>query len=112
MKLSEAIREGIRKDGRQIFGAFYEYENGLKLNVYTTDIAIIGCCTIGAALIGINAQDMEEPCESFPELKQRVNIPCGCEMCYNNIGDIIVHLNDKERWSREKIADWLEGIGE
>ena len=27
------------------------------------------------------------------------------------LGAVIVHLNDSHKWSRAKIADWLEGLG-
>jgi hypothetical protein len=33
-----------------------------------------------------------------------------CEQA-NSGGRVMVHLNDDHRWSRERIADWLEGLG-
>ena|SRR5688572_14007077 len=35
--------------------------------------------------------------------------PCPAEGCRDYAG--LAHLNDNHRWSRERIADWLEGLG-
>lgn len=48
-----------------------------------------------------------------------VEYPCGCrwilstyikEKTSQDLGSMIIHLNDGHRWSREKIADWLDEL--
>jgi hypothetical protein len=33
-----------------------------------------------------------------------------CQLIAGQIGDLIVHLNDNHRWTREHIADWLDTL--
>lgn len=48
----------------------------------------------------------------FPALNETVkDSPCGCSgFAVNKISTIIMHLNDKCKWTREDIADWLESL--
>ena len=34
-----------------------------------------------------------------------------CPACGRSRRGPVLHLNDDHRWSRERIADWLEGLG-
>lgn len=34
----------------------------------------------------------------------------GCDGKIKATGAMVVHLNDEHRWSREQIADWVEGV--
>jgi hypothetical protein len=117
MKLSEAIREGIKKDGVQIFGHLWQFEGEIETNLWgnsnpTYDLRknLTGCCTIGAALLGVE-RPRADPWEVFPILKEITDCPKSCDVVMNAFGAIIVHLNDNHKWTREEIADWLEGIG-
>lgn len=99
MKISEAIRIGIKMDGPQIFGSLYEFDVNGKL---------IGCCAIGAAKIGILGSTSQKDLEYsdsqmlFPEIHDRVND--------HDLFTLIADRNDSG-CSREAIADWLESIG-
>lgn len=52
--------------------------------------------------------------ESIPDLLNKVTCPCK-DKCVTSDGpkqiwQMVIHLNDKERWTREQIADWLETL--
>jgi hypothetical protein len=36
---------------------------------------------------------------------------CPAPACATARYDLLIHLNDDHRWSRERIADWLESLG-
>jgi hypothetical protein len=36
--------------------------------------------------------------------------PCGCIQEELPLGLMIMHLNDRHRWTRERIADWVETV--
>lgn len=89
--LSEAIRLGamIRPQG---FGSVYTYD------VVTG--ARVGSCALGAAL---EAGWVHKPVQR--------RVPCPAASCEHTIPELlcgVVHLNDRHRWSREQIADWVE----
>jgi hypothetical protein len=52
--------------------------------------------------------------KQYPYLKTEILIPCGCseldEVCDARpaLSNVTMHLNNKHKWSRERIADWLE----
>lgn len=50
----------------------------------------------------------------LPELRTHVFCPAfvrsDCEPLGESIIDMIMHLNDDHRWTREQIADWLETL--
>lgn len=89
MKLSEAIREGAKRHP-QIFGDLYNRVDG----------AVVGSCALGAAML------MQR---SFPLLQSsRVTCPaCMDPRIHTRLDNIITHLNDNHRWTREAIADWV-----
>ena len=100
MKLSEAILEGC-KNTIQGFGSESMYSSTFP-------------CVLGAALLGVNIQVGVKNGyfllrEQFKELKQLERHP----ILYINrtLISIIYDLNDRYRWSREKIADWLVDKG-
>lgn len=120
---SEAIRAGIAIRPVQAFHKFYDAETG-------------GTCANGAALEAIFGEtfDNEKLRDQWDEvsavireyykpcLNHRVALPCECislldgplEMEDLTVGrvhrldNIVVHLNNHHRWTRETIADWLE----
>jgi hypothetical protein len=51
--------------------------------------------------------------QAWPELRAEVKetLPCGCPPHNRSLFMAVCHLNDTEKWTTEKIADWLEGRG-
>lgn len=124
MKLSEAIRRGAAT-GPQLFGVIVDDHNG--------------SCAMGAALIGVGIINQNIPAvqvwyrvsrvmEVFPIMRNllalkcplcaRVSAPFTWEGNSTRISspypiwDMIVHLNNQHKLSRESIAKWVEEIEE
>ena len=95
LKLSEAIRLGAMWRP-QAFGVLTDG---------------VGTCAIGAATeaMGLPLDDeMPNPREWDFVLKIRA-----CPVCITHDPDrlnVVAHLNDDHRWTRERIADWVETI--
>src|SRR5580765_2975940 len=94
MKLSEAIRLGSMLKPQ----AFGHFDTGR------------GTCALGAAREAAGGM-------SFPISTAS---PATCPACQQVMvtsekvwatAATVVHLNDKHRWTRERIADWVEGVG-
>lgn len=96
MSLSEAIRLGAMVRP-QAFRA-----------LYTDD----GACALGAALLAVGAppeQAMRSALTRWPwALAVSVNCP-GCGRSHL-VCEVIVHLNDDHRWTREQIGAWVAEI--
>lgn len=104
MKLSEAIRKGCEGTG-QTQGTFTDSSGNL--------------CVMGAAVKGIG-QDPEYGVLKEYELHNQVfatkrlnpatkkNFSLGHP---ETVWDICINLNDVQGWTREAIAEWLEGEG-
>lgn len=103
MNLSEAILLGAQKKP-QNFGCFHE--DGRT-------------CVLAAAAEGLTGQPAEKIegqdegfagvlCSAFPELMlRRVLCPLDCGQGRIRVWDILHHLNDAHRWTRERIAGWV-----
>ena len=109
MKLSEAIRLGamLRPQG---FGA-----------VFYSDGGVMKSCALGAAgeAVGVMRgelyrspadQEWAELQKFFPILLSIPQWPCEHKGFWAGVSSAIGHLNDTHRWTREQIADWVEGI--
>jgi len=54
--------------------------------------------------------------ETLPQtLDDRYSVPCpeGCKPRFPQsslVANLVIHLNDDHRWSRNRIADWLDGL--
>jgi hypothetical protein len=98
MKLSEAIRLGAMMRPQ----AFSCYTDG------------IGTCVWGAAneAIGLPANHgFFETEGEWSVADQASRCPIAkCVRRFRVVSSIIQHLNDEHRWTREKIADWVETI--
>jgi hypothetical protein len=87
-RLAQAIRRGCEIAPTQ---AFYKFSDG----------SASACVTQAARLGGFGGN-----WDAYSQLG--LPFPCGChfEVCRS----VLPHLNDVHRWSREHIADWLEGL--
>lgn len=47
--------------------------------------------------------------EAIPHLRELADCPCGCND-RTEIWACVIHLNDRAKWTRERIADWLETL--
>jgi hypothetical protein len=53
---------------------------------------------------------VEKILQHFPYmLETYARCPIGCDTQLKRLGAIVAHLNDSHWWSREAIADWLQG---
>jgi hypothetical protein len=104
MRLSDAIRLGSTL-GPQCFGQY-------------TISGDNGSCALGAAILAVDhdEEDVSQLLIHFPELLLRVVCP-DSGTCLNlsfsgrrDFRDVIVHLNDTHRWTREAIADWVDQV--
>jgi len=100
MKISKAIRAGIKLDGKQLIGTLYESdENGNAT----------GSCAIGAAKIGILGtinRDILEKNDSYDLFPGIHSIYDGRHIIFSEMAN----RNDSGE-TRKAIADWLESIG-
>ena len=116
MKLSEAIRLGAMMKP-QAFGDYFR--GGIRkrwqriLNFLGLYSAQESSCAWGAALEGgfgyLDSEDDVVYPDEYNWLSESI---IRCPACH--IGQstfyLIVHLNDDHRWTRERIADWVESI--
>lgn len=95
MKLSEAIRLGAMMKPQGFAGT------GSRKCQET--------CAYGAALDAISSD--ESVSTHWPWLKTLYPDPVWCPVCHLSCDvHIIPHLNNKHRWTRERIADWVETL--
>lgn len=98
MKLSEAIRLGAMVSA-QGFG-------GLSTG---------GRCALGAAADAIGIEDWVNGALDYWQLRQQwpvLNASACCPECFDGemALSVVWHLNDQHRWTRERIADWVETL--
>jgi hypothetical protein len=104
-KLSTLIREGAAKRPQ----VFYQLIAPVGDGNY-------GTCALGAALDAVGYEMFGEDPTS-EELVTHIGLELVAVASPAHPGlerpliDVIINLNDHERWSREQIADWLESIG-
>lgn len=118
---SEAIRAGVKLRPVQAFKKFFDPDTG-------------GTCANGAALEAIFGVPFTNDLlsERYGEvtdvmrnhykqsLGHYVELPCQCDSLEDGpldvvtygrthrLDNIVVHLNNHHKWTREQIADWLE----
>lgn len=105
MKLWRTMLDGAKK-GPQVFGKWHD-GNG-------------GTCAMGAIMLGCGHvfdshawyDAYRDIMERFPELRLYAECPAN-SMCTvlrpSTLAEVIMHLNDRHRWSRQRIAEWLSG---
>jgi len=109
MKLSEVVFEGCT-------GTVQGYGK-----MMVDDGEVFVCCALGAAYVGLvrrglahldNARPYGCLCHMFPELDAPPpnDVP---EKGYkgDSLLDVIVFLNDTCKWTRERIAEYLQSLG-
>lgn len=108
MKLSEAIRLGAMMKP-QCF-------NGMT-NPDQTESCAVGAAYDAIGLLGrlrpgldrVNIKELVA--EAAPHWIPIIDAPSACPACgYGMKWLAIAHINDKHRWTRERIADWVETI--
>jgi hypothetical protein len=109
-KLSTFIRLGSKLNN-QCFGHLQD--------------SISNTCAIGAAIHGktgelphsyLSENKGLSATEIIPELNYVAlspvwNVDWCNSNCWSSLKNVIIFLNDRKRWTREQIADWLESIG-
>lgn len=99
MPLSTAIRLGSMLKP-QNFGSFYGHDGTGR---------VASSCALGAAVDAVGGV-AQKVFSLFPILwsLNKLACPAGCEWPKNT--PLVAHLNDHHRWSRERIASWIEEI--
>lgn len=108
MLLSEAIREGAKLHPQH-------HRHGYILEVHAAcGWEVLSTCALGGAWEAIdrNVDDCDVTAlrENFPILRKMVSIPN--RKMRGSLHEAIVNLNDAQRWSRKRIADWVATIEE
>lgn len=126
MTLAQAIRAGslLHRQGTGWMAEDVEFdtEDGCTKDTFT--------CALGAAYEGFfhvlpwrryDDDALDRLREAFPVLKTKaaypgavfsafIGLPEGMGI-HPTLEDVIVALNDEDGWTREQIADWVEGLG-
>lgn len=95
---SEAIRLGCLIAPRQLMDDVYVSDDGRSSCVY-------GALVLGQGVSVADAND-----EADTRVVGR-GLPCPACDHGDEHADVLLHLNDDHRWSRERIADWLAEQG-
>lgn len=103
MKLSAAIRTGAKKRPQQ-------FENGFFRKDYRGRIC---SCALGAPWEAVTGKTSFETGEFlynyFPEIWDAAQHPVTNEQ--SELFKVAADLNDRQKWSREKIANFVESLG-
>ena len=109
MKIYEAIRIGCKLVPQQCFKEYYIENITIDEDGYAETDGHTASCALGAAADGIyqDAEDID-----FYIAFCLTEAPVDCPDCSKNdkLVEMIPHINDAHRWSRERIANWLEAI--
>lgn len=98
MKLSEAIRKGCET-------TLQSYEMFIDRSGQT-----IRACVLGAAYLGLREALPTTYADIWHQIDDALLELCGMKWGDPIIREIVI-FNDREHWSREAIADWLESRG-
>jgi hypothetical protein len=93
---AEAMRRGSKKT-KQIIGEMNDEEGGT--------------CALGAALLTLNVECIYELPTAYRELLYKGKVRSPATQGFKHLIDVIIELNDDYGWKREKIADWIELLG-
>ena len=100
MRLSDAIRKGIKILPNQAFGQWW-------------DGPFSGCAMwtayVAADMLSLVGKGNEAFQQAMPELVLQAVCPA-CGVPSTRFDIVSNHLNDQHRWTRERIADWLDTL--
>ncbi len=102
IRFSEAVRLGAMLT-KQARGDYFRYGRGGE---------VVATCAYGAALLAVGAADKEnrDSQPRWPYMRRLAVCPArGCGEVHRR-SDLVMHLNDDHRWSRERIAAWVETL--
>jgi hypothetical protein len=96
LRLSEAIRLGAM----------------LRPQTFRTLLTDDGACALGAALLAVGARQDEAVRSAVDRWPWACIVSADCPQCgrSHTVFRVITHLNDRHRWTRERIARWIAGI--
>ena len=96
MRLSDAIQLGAMITSRAFRTLFKED----------------GACALGAALLAVGVSSEQARCAVRTRWPWAFAVSVNCPSCGRSrlVCQLIVHLNDDHRWTREKIGTWVAGI--
>lgn len=106
--LGEAVKPGWYNSGN------LDYENVHATNIYSTSIDIAS----DPQTASINGTSISSLSRNLPAAKELIQSPCRpgepgeapCGRSTDFVFNIIIHLNDYHRWSRDRIADWIDEL--
>lgn len=115
ISLSEAIRLGSMMK-RQGYGYYREEVRASVMGIPA--LVEERTCALGAAADAVgrldevaNDDNVFEVVDVFGILGTSAACPvCGAGGRRWDMSDVIPHLNDDHRWTRERIAEWVEGV--
>ncbi|HEY3383931.1 MAG TPA: hypothetical protein VGK32_19380 [Vicinamibacterales bacterium] len=102
-ELAAAIRAGARKRHEQLFGAYFEGRD--RSDAFGS--AYEGIYRLPADATGIRPKGIYKFFSCLDDSVRRCP-EAGCKKQLL-LDSLLIHLNDDHRWSRERIAAWVEG---
>lgn len=106
MNLSDAIRSGS-KMLPQHFGSLWKLHPRGHSYLHESSCALGAAWDSSGQIIPTEPNGYNELEAIFPVLKQEVSHPVHKELV-KSLRNVIIGLNDHQRWSREAIAEWVE----
>lgn len=110
MKISEAMRKGA-KMGPQLFNKNNDgYGGSCAMGAVQLGIApgILECSDAWEPLKGLRSCPFDNCSAPFTNGTDYFGSPHVMAWSPRNVGQVIVHLNNDHRWTRERIAGWIE----
>lgn len=121
MRFSEAIRLGAMNEP-QCKGSFHmevSYPAGPGEVLKIPRVISTASCALGSAMKAVGIAADLSPCEIVealalhfgrPLLRSILEAPCPVCGVASRSYNSVAHLNNKHDWTRERIADWVEGF--
>src|SRR5262245_37239461 len=111
-KLSDAIRIGCKNIPKQCFTTNFVFDENRVLGPEQLSVvwAATAACAMGAAFSGGYRRDFD----LSDTLPNGTHCPCDCLTMVERrpVEYCVMHLNDCHKWTRERIADWVQTVEE